>query len=382
MNRIKISICIATLNRSAFIGATIKGIISQATDEVEIVIVDGASTDNTGEVVRRYQEHFPRLRYFRQNANRGVDHDFAEAVAMAHGEYCWLFSDDDFLKPGAIQTVLDAIKGQYGLIIANAEVRNADLSKVLQPRRLPLYTDRVYKSDESERFFVDVANYLTFIGCVIIKRQLWDAREKKKYFGSYFVHVGVIFQSPLPEDTLVIAKPLITIRYGNAMWLERSFEIWMFKWPNLIWSFGHYPEAVKLQVCHKESWRRIRTLLSYRAKGTYTIGAYRKWLEPRLESSWNRAASKAIAYLPGRIANFVAIVFLSLFRRGSGYLFELADQVDSPFYFCRLRKRRPVDSQRHSRISLTQESGISEQQLVTPDAASPLPLGRDDGHLT
>jgi abequosyltransferase len=333
VDNINLSFCIATRNRGTFIGATLESIICQATEQIEIVILDGASTDNTEEVVRRYQERFPQLRYFRQGANRGVDHDFAEAVAMAHGEYCWLFSDDDLLKPGAIQTVLDAIKGLYGLIIANADVRNADLSKVLQPQRLPLQADRVYKSNESQRFFVDVANYLTFIGCVIIKRQLWNAREKKKYFGSYFVHAGVIFQSPLPEDTLVIAKPLITIRYGNAMWLAKYFETWMFKWPDLVWSFPDYPDSIKLQVSHKEPWRRMKLLMLHRAKGTFTIKEYLKWLEPRLDSSWTRAVAKAIAQFPGRVANFLGIVYFHAFYRQPDRMLVILDFENSPFYF-------------------------------------------------
>jgi glycosyltransferase involved in cell wall biosynthesis len=341
MNRIKISICIATLNRAAFIGATLETIISQATDEVEIVIVEGASTDNTGEIIRRYQECFPRLRYFRQDANRGVDHDFAEAVAMAHGEYCWLFSDDDFLKPGAIQAVLDAIKGQYGLIIANAEVRNADLSKVLEPKRLKLSADRIYKPTEIGLLLAEVGDYLTFIGGVVIKRELWNAREKEKHFGSYFVHAGVIFQSPLPEDTLVIAKPLVSIRYGNASWLGKYFEIWMFKWPDLIWSFPDYPDSVKLQACPKEPWRRMRTLLLARAKGAFTIKEYREWLEPRLDSSWTRAMARAIAQFPGRLANFLAIFYYHAFWRQPSRVFVISDLENSPFYFWKWRKRRP-----------------------------------------
>ena len=280
MGEIKLSICIATLNRSAFIGTTLESIICQATEQVEIVVLDGASTDNTEEVVRGYRESFPRLSYVRQRANMGVDHDFAEAVSLARGEYCWLFSDDDVLLPGAIRAVLDAIGNNYGVIIANAEVRNADMSKLLMPKKLPVTTDRIYKSGDNQRFLADVANYLTFIGCMIIKRQLWCLREKEKYFGSHFIHAGVIFQSPLLDDALVIARPLVSARYGNAMWLAKYFEIWMFKWPDLIWSFD-YPDSVKLQVCPKEPWRRVRTLLMHRAKGTYTISGYFQWLERR-----------------------------------------------------------------------------------------------------
>jgi abequosyltransferase len=338
MSEIKLSICIATLNRGAFIGATLQSIVCQATEQVEIVVLDGASTDNTEEVVRGFHASFPRLRYVRQGANMGVDHDFAEAVDLARGEYCWLFSDDDLLKPGAIQTVLDAIERNYGLIIANAELRNADLSKLLISQKLAMTADRIYRSNEGQYLLADLGGYLTFIGCVIIKRQLWSAREKRKYFGTYFVHLGVIFQSPLPDDTLVIAKPLISLRYGNhATWLGKFFEVWMFKWPNLIWSFADYPDSVKFQVCPKEPWRKIRTLLLFRAKGFYTLNGYFEWLEPRLESSWTRAVSKAIAYLPGRVANLLGVAYYSVFYHRPDRLLVLIDLIDGPFCFWRLR---------------------------------------------
>jgi glycosyltransferase involved in cell wall biosynthesis len=190
----------ATRNRGEFIGATLASIICQAPASVEIVILDGASTDNTPEIVQQFRTVFPRLRYFRQDTNHGIDRDFASAVDLAQGEYCWLFSDDDLMKTGAIQTVLDAIARQYALIIANSEVLNSDLTKVLQPQRLPLREDRVYSTNDGEQLLADVGAYLTFIGCVVIKRSLWNSRDKDRYFGSFFVHAGVIFQSPLSED--------------------------------------------------------------------------------------------------------------------------------------------------------------------------------------
>lgn len=340
MTSLTLSVCIATHNRGAFIGETLESIVSQATEQVEIVVLDGASTDNTSDIIRSWQGRFPRLRYIRQDSNMGVDHDFAEAVRLAEGEYCWLFSDDDVLKPGAISAVLEAINGGYGLIVANAEVRNADLSKLLQRTRVSFDADKVYKVTDGPQFFSDIASHLTFIGCVIIKRQLWSGREKEKYFGSYFVHAGVIFQNPLPEDALVIAKPLIAIRYGNAVWLAKYFEIWMFKWPDLVWSFTGYPDSVKLQVCPREPWRDLKNLLLHRAKGTYTLDGYVQWLEPRLGSWWTRAASKAIACFPGRIANLLFMFRLFVSRKPDRRQ-ALLDLINSPFCFWRIRGQGP-----------------------------------------
>jgi abequosyltransferase len=335
-----ISICIATRNRGAFIGATLESIVTQATDEVEIVVLDGASTDNTEEVVRLYQMRFPRLRYFRQDTNLGIDQDFANAVDLAHGEYCWLFSDDDVLKPGAIKIVLDALQVNYSLVIVNSEVRSADLRTVLESKRLPFEKDQLYRPCDHDRLLIEVANYLTFIGCVVIKRTLWNARRKEDYFGSCFIHVGVIFQQTLPADALVIARPLILIRYANASWLARYFEVWMFKWPNLIWSFVAFPGSIKLRVCRKEPWRSPRTLLHMRGKGAYTEQEYGRWLKPLLTSRWDRVIAKATAYVPGRVANLIVFIYYSAFNRASDRSLFLLDLANSPFCFWKLPRRR------------------------------------------
>ena len=327
----QLSICIATVNRAAFIGKTLESIITQATDEVEIVIVDGASTDNTEEIVEHYRQQFPRLRYFRLDVKGGVDRDYCRAVDLAQGEYCWLFTDDDILKPGAIQAVLAAIRQSYGLIIINAEVRNADLSEVLADTRLKLSTNQVYRPVDCQRLFIDIADYLSFIGCVVIKRQLWNAREKERYFGTVFVHVGVIFQSPLPEDAIVIAEPLISIRYGNALWTPRSFEISLFKWSNLIWSFPDYPESAKLRVVPRELWRKPKTLLVFRARGNYSLQEYHNWLEPRLSSRLSRMVAKAIALFPGCVLNILLFIYFSIFYSQPGA--RLVDLQNSHFYY-------------------------------------------------
>jgi abequosyltransferase len=338
------TICIATRNRAPFIGTTLESIVSQATDEVEIVVLDGASTDNTEEVVRRYQMRFPGLRYFRQDRNLGVDRDFANAIDLAQGEYCWLFSDDDVLKPGAIRIVLNALQANYPLVIVNSEVRSADLRTVLESKRLLFEEDRIYRPRDHDRLLIEVANYLTFIGCVVIKRALWKVRKKEDYFGSCFIHVGVIFQETLPGNVLVIAEPLILIRYANASWLGRYFEVWMFKWPDLVWSFAAIPVSVKSTVCRREPWRSPRTLLHLRGKGAYTKEEYTKWLKPRLTSTWARIISKATAYFPGRVANLIVFIYYLAFNRASDRSLFMLDLANSPFCFWKLHGRRNTAS--------------------------------------
>jgi abequosyltransferase len=327
----RLSICIATMNRADIIGETIESILSQACADVEIVVLDGASTDNTQEILEGYQRRFPALRYIRESVNGGVDKDFDRAVEAASGEYCWLMSDDDLLATDAVTTVLAAIDRAFSLIVVNAEVRTRDMLKVVEPRLLPFDSDREYAPDRAEVFFKDAANYLSFIGCVIIRRSIWMERQRERYYGSLFIHMGVIFQAPLPGKILVVARTLVSIRYGNAMWRSKEFEIWMFKWPDLLWSFDSISPAARAAVTKVDPWRRLKTLLIYRAKGSYSVNEYRRWIEPRLASLRERIGPRSVAAIPGFAANMAALVY-SLIPRPGAKMFRI-DMKKSRYYF-------------------------------------------------
>ena len=332
MNRLqlkptKLSICIATYNRGQFISETLDSIVTQLSPGVEIVIVDGASPDNTQEVITQYLSSYPEIRYFREQKNSGVDHDYDKAVGYAKGEYCWLMTDDDLLYPSAISTVFSALMSGEDLIVVNSEVRNKDLSIVLESQILEPDSGRMYNASNSELFFATTAKYLSFIGSIVIRRASWLSRDRSSYYGTLFIHVGVIFQSPPIASVRVIDEPLIIIRYGNAMWTARGFEIWMLKWPNLIWSFPDFSDMAKRKVCRREPWRSIKVMLKNRALGIYSRDEYYK-----LWSNRTRRIEGTIAYFlsifPASLANFIMVFsfFLSTKNKSRG----LYDLLRSP----------------------------------------------------
>jgi abequosyltransferase len=327
----KLSICIATMNRGDVIGETLQSIVSQAGGDVEIIVLDGASSDNTPGIVESYRQRFPALRYIREAVNGGVDKDYDRAVQAASGEYCWLMSDDDLLVPDAVPTVLSAIKRAYSLIVVNAEVRTRNMSRVLESRRLLFDRDREYGPDQLNAFFTDAALYMSFIGCIVIRRSIWMERNRESFFGTVFVHMGVVFQAPLPGKVLIIARPLISIRWGNALWRPKEFEIWMFKWPRLLWSFDWLHPSSREAVCRIEPWRNLKMLLLFRAKGTYSATEYRKWIEPRLTSLRERFGARVITLIPGIVANLVALIYT--FRPNRNTNMARIDLMNSRYYF-------------------------------------------------
>ena len=148
--------------------------------------------------MERYAADCPGLRYIRLPEKGGVDQDFCKAVEYARGEYCWLFPDDDLFKPGAVQRVLNELRNGHSLVIVNADVMDRDFSTLLQPSMLDNREDETYGPDDLEGLFLRIVPSISFIGCVVIRRETWLEREHDRYFGTEFIHVGVIFQGPLP----------------------------------------------------------------------------------------------------------------------------------------------------------------------------------------
>ena len=319
----RLSICISTRNRAAFLGETLASIVPQLTPQVELVIFDGASTDNTAEIVQSVATS-PQVRYIRAETNSGVDADYDKCVEHSTGEFCWLMTDDDLLEPDAISQVVTALRDDLDLIVANAAVWDATFASVLVPRLLDWTADREYQSGEAEKLFRDVADYLTFIGGVVVRRSFWMERDRASYYGSLFIHVGVLFQSPAVTRARVLAQPLIKIRYGNAMWTSRTFEIWVFKWPELVWSLVDFSPTAKTAVCLSEPWKRSRRMLFYRGLGQYSRAEYDRFLAQKPEGS-AKSMCRLIAALPAGLANAFAGFYCLLFQRSArAQIYDLA----------------------------------------------------------
>jgi len=306
LSPIKLSICIATFNRAQFLAAALESIISQATRDCEVVVSDNASTDETENVVAEYARRFERLRYIKQDVNRGLDCNFDCAVEFACGEYCWLFSDDDLMKPGAVANVLEQLGPDYSLVLVNGEHRDFTMSTVRVPNFFGITSNRIYDVEEMDRLFTEVGTCLMCLCVVVIKRAIWMARERRKYYGSWFIQVGVILQERLPGKTLVIAEPLLCFRLGNVqtgMAKEIAFHTWCISWPSLIWTFPLAESTKRRFSTRADSWRRLRYLLAYRAQGNYSLEDYRRWVRPRLRTMWQVPVPWLVAHVPSKLAS-------------------------------------------------------------------------------
>lgn len=109
--RPKLSICISTFNRAKFLDLSLKNldkIWPLPSNEVEILICDNASTDQTGRIVQPYLTR-KDITYVTNIKNMGMLGNLRVTVGNAHGRYIWILGDDDLLYPEAIHTILKII---------------------------------------------------------------------------------------------------------------------------------------------------------------------------------------------------------------------------------------------------------------------------------
>jgi abequosyltransferase len=285
--------------------------LSQWSDAVELVVVDGASPDATPAIMADYCARHPHIVYRREAMNSGVDADYDKAVGYARGQYCWLMSDDDLVAPGAIARLLPRLDGDRDLVILNTEVRSRNLQRVLRPRRLDVRQDRVYGADAQQELFLDLAEHLSFIPAVVVARSVWREYDRQAYFGSLFIHIGVLFGRPRQVRALLIADPMLVMRDGNAMWSPKAFWVWTQQWPRLIWSFEHFPASTRAAVTVREPARNGKTLLWFRALGAYGMPEWQA-SDARDAAGWASAVPRLIAKLPANLANAGVAAYCAL----------------------------------------------------------------------
>ena len=93
-----VSVVVPTYNRAELIERTIHSVLSQTYHELEVIIVDDCSTDDTQDRVAALQEADHRMHYLRHNMNRGAQAARNTGIRKAKGEYiAFLDSDNEWL---------------------------------------------------------------------------------------------------------------------------------------------------------------------------------------------------------------------------------------------------------------------------------------------
>ncbi len=103
----KISLVTVSFNQGQFLEETIKSVVEQNYPNLQYIIIDGGSTDNSVEIIKKYEQY---IEYWVSEKDSGQSEAINKGIAKCDGEiFNWLCSDD-YLEPGALLKVANAFK--------------------------------------------------------------------------------------------------------------------------------------------------------------------------------------------------------------------------------------------------------------------------------
>jgi abequosyltransferase len=194
----------------------------QMVDGVEVVILDGGSTDNTPDVVGGFRERYPELRYERRPERGGIDRDLARTVGLARGDYAWLFCSDDVMKPGAIEAMLGHIASGRDVYVCGVTLCTRDMRVIGDHAVAALPADAEFDLGDPadrRRYFesaLTTTAFFSFAGSLILSKARWDTRTiDEDFVGSCWAHVARFF-SMVPEG--------LTLGYLSTSYLYKRSD--------------------------------------------------------------------------------------------------------------------------------------------------------------
>ncbi len=107
-NNQKVSVIIPNYNNELFIEKCINSILSNTWDNVEVIFVDDASTDNSLDVVKLKFSENPKVRIYQNHTNMGTYYSINRGIILATGHYILNVGSDDFIEPDMIDVCINS----------------------------------------------------------------------------------------------------------------------------------------------------------------------------------------------------------------------------------------------------------------------------------
>lgn len=124
MNSPKVSVVLPAYNSERFIGPAIESILAQTFADLELIVIDDCSKDNTWEVIQAYARRDPRIVALRNEKNLNLANSLNKGIAGARGKYIVRMDHDDISVPTRIEkqvAFLDA-NPDVGIVGSSMEI--------------------------------------------------------------------------------------------------------------------------------------------------------------------------------------------------------------------------------------------------------------------
>ncbi|SEC35694.1 glycosyltransferase family 2 protein [Terriglobus roseus] len=192
-----LTIAIPTYNRAVELKMLLEYLAPQLTNrrEVELLIFDNASPDDTQQVVEAYLKAGLQCSYIRRPENVGPDGNFLDCYGQAKGKFVWVFGDDDVIFPGSIERILQVLRvPDVDLVFVPAEGFVARPDERVRPDAEA--SASLYRSALDFITAVSHVGDLALISAIIVNKDRvedFPHRDFREGAGSYLIQLGWTF---------------------------------------------------------------------------------------------------------------------------------------------------------------------------------------------
>jgi glycosyltransferase involved in cell wall biosynthesis len=144
----RLSVGLPVYNSSAYVADSIEAILGQTFEDFDLIISDNASTDDTGDICRRYLKQDSRVRYFRQPKNVGLSPNHNFCVEQSGAELFKWAAGDDLYARNLLEKCVAALDENPRVVLAHSWTAMIDGSgTVFQANSYPLRTSATRAPD-------------------------------------------------------------------------------------------------------------------------------------------------------------------------------------------------------------------------------------------
>ena len=105
-----ITVAVPSYNHAAFIEQAIRSVLNQEIRDLEIIVIDDASTDNTADIAEALSREDARVQVYRNERNLGPSGASHRYLELARGKYLCTLPSDDFFAPGKLKAQIDVLE--------------------------------------------------------------------------------------------------------------------------------------------------------------------------------------------------------------------------------------------------------------------------------
>ena len=114
-----ISVIVPNYNHARFLPQRLESVLGQTREDLEVIILDDCSTDESREVIRSYAENDGRIRFCFNDTNSGSTfRQWGKGIAQAQGDCVWLAESDDWAEPDLLERLGGVLDSNPGVAIA------------------------------------------------------------------------------------------------------------------------------------------------------------------------------------------------------------------------------------------------------------------------